>query len=33
MCLLATLRADGYPRISPMEPRILVVLGMPTRIS
>ncbi|HSJ45255.1 MAG TPA: pyridoxamine 5'-phosphate oxidase family protein [Euzebyales bacterium] len=33
LCLLATLRADGYPRISPMEPRIfedhLVLVGMP----
>lgn len=31
--MLATLRADGYPRISPMEPRIfdgrLVLVGMP----
>ncbi len=22
LCLLATLRSDGYPRISPIEPRI-----------
>jgi hypothetical protein len=33
LCLLATLRSDGYPRISPMEPRIfedqLVMAGMP----
>ena len=33
LCLLATLRSDGYPRISPMEPRIfeghLVMVGMP----
>jgi hypothetical protein len=33
LCLLATLRADGYPRISPLEPRIfegeLVLVGMP----
>jgi hypothetical protein len=33
LCLLATLRADGYPRISPMEPRIfegrLLLVGMP----
>jgi hypothetical protein len=33
LCLLATLRADGSPRISPMEPRIfegrLVLVGMP----
>lgn len=33
LCLLATLRADGFPRISPMEPRIfegrLVLIGMP----
>lgn len=33
LCLLATLRADGSPRISPMEPRILegqlVMVGMP----
>lgn len=33
LCLLATLRSDGYPRISPIEPRIregqLVVVGMP----
>jgi hypothetical protein len=32
LCLLATIRADGYPRISPMEPRILegrlVLVGM-----
>lgn len=33
LCMLATLRSDGYPRISPMEPRIfedhLVLIGMP----
>ena len=33
LCLLATLRADGSPRISPMEPRLfeghLVLVGMP----
>jgi len=33
LCLLATLRADGYPRISPIEPRIfegrLLIVGMP----
>jgi hypothetical protein len=33
LCLLATLRSDGYPRISPIEPRIfegrLVLAGMP----
>lgn len=33
LCLLATLRSDGYPRISPMEPTIvageLVLVGMP----
>src|ERR1700712_4909195 len=33
LCMLATLRADGYPRISPMEPRIfegrLWLGGMP----
>jgi hypothetical protein len=33
LCLLATLRSDGFPRISPMEPRIfdgqLVIGGMP----
>jgi len=33
LCLLATLRSDGYPRISPVEPRIvddhLVIVGMP----
>jgi hypothetical protein len=33
LCLLATLRSDGFPRISPMEPRIfedrLVLVGMP----
>jgi hypothetical protein len=32
LCLLGTLRSDGYPRISPVEPRILegelVVVGM-----
>ena len=33
LCLLATLRSDGFPRISPIEPRIfedhLVIVGMP----
>lgn len=33
LCMLATLRADGSPRISPMEPRVfegeLVLAGMP----
>jgi hypothetical protein len=33
LCLLATLRSDGYPRISPIEPRVfdghLVLVGMP----
>jgi hypothetical protein len=33
LCLLATTRSDGYPRISPLEPRIvgghLVLVGMP----
>ncbi len=33
LCLLATIRADGSPRISPMEPRIydgrLLLVGMP----
>jgi hypothetical protein len=33
LCMLATLRSDGFPRISPMEPRIfedqLCVGGMP----
>ncbi|MGQ0574302.1 MAG: pyridoxamine 5'-phosphate oxidase family protein [Pseudonocardia sp.] len=33
LCMLATLRADGSPRISPMEPRVfegeLVLVGMP----
>ena len=33
LCFLATLRPDGYPRISPMEPRFvegqLVLVGMP----
>lgn len=33
LCLLATLRADGYPRICPIEPRVLAgelwVAGMP----
>jgi pyridoxamine 5'-phosphate oxidase-like protein len=33
LCLLATLRADGFPRISPIEPRIfedqLWIVGMP----
>ena len=33
LCLMGTLRADGFPRISPIEPRIfegqLVLVGMP----
>src|SRR3712207_2909746 len=33
LCMLATLRSDGYPRISPMEPNIvdghLILVGMP----
>lgn len=33
LCLLGTLRSDGYPRISPVEPRVfedqLVIVGMP----
>ena len=33
LCLLATLRSDGYPRISPIEPRVfegeLWLIGMP----
>ncbi|WP_054811296.1 pyridoxamine 5'-phosphate oxidase family protein [Nocardia arizonensis] len=33
LCMLATLRADGSPRISPVEPRVfegdLVIAGMP----
>jgi hypothetical protein len=33
LCMLATLRSDGYPRISPIEPRIfedqLWIVGMP----
>ncbi len=33
LCLLATTRSDGYPRISPLEPRIfageLLLVGMP----
>lgn len=33
LCLLATLRADGFPRISPIEPRVfedqLTLVGMP----
>lgn len=33
LCLLATIRADGSPRISPMEPHVfdgrLVLVGMP----
>jgi hypothetical protein len=33
LCMLATLRSDGFPRISPIEPRIfegrLLVVGMP----
>lgn len=33
LCMLGTIRSDGYPRISPVEPNIfedhLVVVGMP----
>lgn len=33
LCMLATLRKDGFPRISPLEPRIfegqLILAGMP----
>lgn len=33
LCMMATTRSDGYPRISPLEPRIfhdeLVLVGMP----
>ncbi len=33
LCMLATIRADGSPRISPMEPRVfegeLLLVGMP----
>jgi hypothetical protein len=33
LCLLGTVRADGYPRISPIEPRVfedqLTLVGMP----
>jgi hypothetical protein len=33
LCPLATLRSDGYPRISPIEPRTfegeLLIVGMP----
>jgi hypothetical protein len=33
LCMLATIRSDGYPRISPIEPNIfeehLVIVGMP----
>lgn len=33
LCLLATLRSDGYPRISPIEPRVfedqMWIVGMP----
>ena len=33
LCMLATLRSDGFPRISPIEPRIfeeqLWLVGMP----
>ena len=27
LCMLATLRPDGFPRISPMEPRIFAKLS------
>lgn len=33
LCMLGTLRSDGFPRISPVEPRIfedqLLIIGMP----
>jgi hypothetical protein len=33
LCMLATLRSDGFPRISPMEPQLfegqLLLIGMP----
>jgi hypothetical protein len=33
LCMLATLRSDGFPRISPIEPRVfedqLCIVGMP----
>jgi Pyridoxamine 5'-phosphate oxidase len=33
LCMLATIRSDGYPRISPIEPQIfedqLLIVGMP----
>lgn len=33
LCFLGTVRSDGYPRISPLEPRLsdgeLVIVGMP----
>jgi len=36
LCFLGTLRSDGYPRISPMEPGIfegrLVLIGMPNTL-
>lgn len=36
LCLLATLRSDGYPRISPMEPQVfegrLLIGGMPNTV-
>ncbi|MEU8900070.1 pyridoxamine 5'-phosphate oxidase family protein [Nocardia sp. NPDC048505] len=36
LCMLATVRADGSPRISPIEPRVfdgmLVVAGMPNTL-
>jgi Pyridoxamine 5'-phosphate oxidase len=36
LCMLGTLRSDGYPRISPMEPRIfedeLWIMGMPDTV-
>jgi hypothetical protein len=32
LCMLATIRADGFPRISPIEPQIfeddLLIVGM-----
>src|SRR6266550_7940329 len=36
LCLLGTLRSDGYPRISPIEPRIVEehmwISGMPNTV-
>jgi predicted pyridoxine 5'-phosphate oxidase superfamily flavin-nucleotide-binding protein len=36
LCMLATIRADGFPRISPIEPQIfeddLLIVGMPNTL-